>query len=112
MVSISLASLAGSVVGAGLFVNSVSAQNCPTIAPKHAPNVAPGYSANVVLNGLSAPRGLIFDSAGNLLIVEQGLKGVRIAKLSTDGCVASSKQLINDTTVSSCSTNAMYMMLI
>lgn len=55
------------------------------------------------MNGLKTPRGMVFDSQGNLLIVEQGGAGVRLVKL-TDGegtnvCLASSKQLIADASV-------------
>jgi len=76
---------------------------CATVAPKIAPVVAAGYTARVLMNGLKTPRGMLFDSSGNLLIVEQGGAGVRIVKL-TDGdgtnvCVASSKQLIADASV-------------
>ncbi|KAH8791020.1 hypothetical protein BGZ57DRAFT_949007 [Hyaloscypha finlandica] len=73
---------------------------CATISPKYAPVVTAGYTAKVLMNGLTAPRGMLFDSQGNLLIVEQGGAGVRLVKLTHgDGinvCVASSKQLIND----------------
>ena len=36
------------------------------------PSVASGYQAQVVATGLSKPRGLKFDTAGNLLVIEQG----------------------------------------
>ena len=76
---------------------------CATISPKYAPVVTAGYTAKVLMNGLTAPRGMLFDSQGNLLIVEQGGAGVRLVKLTHgDGinvCVASSKQLINDPSV-------------
>jgi glucose/arabinose dehydrogenase len=87
-----------------LLLSRASAQTtCATVAPKFAPVVAAGYTAKVLMNGLKTPRGMIFDSQGNLLIVEQGGAGVRLVKL-TDGdgtnvCVASSKQLIADSSV-------------
>jgi glucose/arabinose dehydrogenase len=82
---------------------SLAQTTCATVSPKYAPVVAAGYNAKVLMNGLKTPRGMLFDSQGNLLIVEQGGAGVRLVKL-TDGdgtnvCVASSKQLIADSSV-------------
>jgi hypothetical protein len=37
-----------------------------------APSVAPGFAARIVANGLTLPRGIVFDTAGNLLVIEQG----------------------------------------
>jgi len=55
------------------------------------------------MNGLKTPRDMVFDSQGNLLIVEQDSAGVRLVKLTDGGgtsvCVASSKQLIADSSV-------------
>ena len=80
------------------------AQKCATINPAYAPTWGSGFSGRVVMNGLKSPRGLVFDSAGNLLIVESGGSGVRLVTLTdnggTDVCVASSKQLISERSVS------------
>ena len=77
---------------------------CATINPTARPNMASGYTALVVMRGLRTPREIIFDQLGQLLVVEQGGGGVRLIKLTdnggTDVCVASSKTLINDATVS------------
>jgi glucose/arabinose dehydrogenase len=79
-------------------------QNCsPITSPAGTPKLAAGYQAKVLMNGLKGPRGMVFDQAGNLLVVERASGGVRQIQL-TDGtgldvCVKSSKQLINDTTV-------------
>ncbi len=77
---------------------------CTVINPQVRPVLASGYTANVVMKGLKTPREIIFDSLGQLLVVEQGGGGVRLIKLTdnggTDVCVASSKTLINDATVS------------
>ncbi|KAF2254542.1 glucose sorbosone dehydrogenase [Trematosphaeria pertusa] len=78
--------------------SSTLAQTCATINPAYAPTWGSGFSGRVVMNGLRTPRGLIFDSLNNLLVVESGGAGVRYIKLTdnggTDVCVASSKQLI------------------
>ena len=92
------------ILTAVLLLPSASAQTaCTPISPRIAPVVAPGYTASVLMNGLKTPRGMLFDSQGNLLIVEQGGAGVRLVKLTDGGgmnvCVASSKQLIADATV-------------
>ncbi|KAF2005836.1 glucose sorbosone dehydrogenase [Amniculicola lignicola CBS 123094] len=84
---------------AGL-ISSAHAQTCATIAPSYAPTWGAGFSGRVVLKGLSQPRGIIFDSLNNMLVVESGGAGVRYIKLTdnggTDVCAASSKQLINE----------------
>ncbi|KAF2262210.1 soluble quino protein glucose dehydrogenase [Lojkania enalia] len=81
-------------------ISQVFGQSCATINPVFNPTWSSGFSGRVVMNGLRTPRGLVFDTLGNLLIVESGGAGVRYVKLQdnggTDVCVASSKQLINE----------------
>ena len=66
-------------------------------------SVASGYAAAVVATGLTKPRSVEIDSAGSLLVLEQG-KGLSSHVLQDDGgaCVSikSSKFLIQDTNVS------------
>jgi glucose/arabinose dehydrogenase len=92
-----------SAVAAAVLLPTALAQSCSTISPAHAPTMASGYSSSVVMNGLKSPRGIVWDSAGNLLIVEAGGAGVRWVKLTDNGgtsvCVSSSKQLISDSAV-------------
>lgn len=59
-----------------------------TIAPQNAaPSVAPGFRVEVVVNQLTRPRSLHFDSEGALLVVESS-QGVKRIKLTGDGsCV-------------------------
>jgi glucose/arabinose dehydrogenase len=63
-----------------------------------APIVADGWSFQLVATGLTSPRGILFDSNGGLLVVQQGL-GVIHLSLSDNGstCVEVSKttNLIN-----------------
>ncbi|EOA92137.1 uncharacterized protein SETTUDRAFT_18787 [Exserohilum turcica Et28A] len=54
---------------------------------------AKGWKATKVAGGLTQPRGLIFDTAGNLLIVQNGF-GITAHKVSDSGCLESSKTLI------------------
>jgi glucose/arabinose dehydrogenase len=77
---------------------------CPSsIAPAHgAPSVAPGFRVQVVANNLQRPRSIQFDSAGGLLVVEQGY-GISRLQLSGDGaCVrqsGSTQVVVNDNEV-------------
>ena len=74
-----------------------------TIAPRHAPSVAPGYTVQVVASGLRDPRGIIFDSSGHLLVVQQGY-GISSLNLTDNGgaCVTAGQptDLIVDEAVS------------
>ncbi|KAF2472212.1 soluble quino protein glucose dehydrogenase [Lindgomyces ingoldianus] len=55
-----------------------------TIAPKNAlPSVATGWNVQVVASGLKDPRGIIFDSSGHLLVVQQGY-GISSLRLTND----------------------------
>ncbi|KAI5861510.1 hypothetical protein GGS23DRAFT_136983 [Durotheca rogersii] len=69
--------------------------SCPNVPPIRYPfNLAPGWSATKVLGKLTSPRSLVVDSAGRLLIVEQGV-GVSQHLVDPDGCVAGSRNLIS-----------------
>jgi glucose/arabinose dehydrogenase len=64
--------------------------DCPadTGGPKYAPPVvAKGFTARVLISGLTRPRGMVFDTEGNLLVV-QNRKDITAIQLSNDGgCV-------------------------
>ena len=49
--------------------SSCSATLTPTNSVQ--PSVASGYRAQLIATGLSSPRSIAFDKAGNLLVVEQ-----------------------------------------
>jgi glucose/arabinose dehydrogenase len=55
--------------------------------------VATGWAAVKVKGDMISARGVIFDSAGNLLVVESG-KGITAHTLDATGCIVSSKTLI------------------
>jgi glucose/arabinose dehydrogenase len=57
-----------------------------------APSMAPGYTGRIVASGLTKPRSLLFDSNGNLLVVESG-KGISVITLDDAGgsCVGIAK---------------------
>jgi hypothetical protein len=48
-----------------------------------------------VLGRLSTPRGIAMDTKGNLIVIERN-KGVTGHTLNADGCVTSSKTIIQD----------------
>lgn len=68
-----------------------------------APSVAPGYEARLVAGGLESPRGIQFDSAGHLLVVEEG-RGVTALTFADGGgaCVQESRRqaVVDDSDVS------------
>ena len=82
-----------------------SAPTCSTtLTPKNAaPSIASGWETRVVATGLTNPRGIIFDSSGHLLVVQQG-KGIGSLSLTDNGgaCVIAGQpsDVILDGTVS------------
>ncbi|OAG37787.1 hypothetical protein AYO21_08030 [Fonsecaea monophora] len=54
------------------------------------PSLASGYQMQVVATGLSKPRGIRLDNAGNLIVVEQGRGVISVHTLNEDtaGCVS------------------------
>jgi hypothetical protein len=56
-----------------------------------------GFTFRLLTNKLSKPRGMVFDTAGNLLVVESG-KGITALKLKDEGdiclSVASDPQVV------------------
>lgn len=74
-------------------------------APKNGikPVAASGYNFSVVANGLTKPRSIQFDSAGNLLVLQAG-KGIISLQLDDAGgaCVwaASNQTVVSNTAVS------------
>ena len=85
------------------FSTPIAAQNCQAApAQRFQTQMASGFTSKVLLSGLRSPRGIVFDTAGNLLIVEQGGGGVRLVTLAESGgsvCVTTSKQIIADSSV-------------
>lgn len=81
---------------------SYSAASCSATltASYAAPSVANGYTALLVAQNLTKPRGLKFDSAGNLLVVEQNV-GVTALIPSDGDCpgFTSKKRIITDGTL-------------
>ncbi|PGG98607.1 hypothetical protein AJ79_08811 [Helicocarpus griseus UAMH5409] len=68
--------------------------SCPNGGnPRFPGATADGWGSVKVLGGLTSPRGITFDTAGNLLIVENG-KGITGHRLDENGCVASSSTVI------------------
>lgn len=96
-------SLSGAALVAIVAAQSSSSPCSTTITPSYAtPSVAPGYSARIIANGLTKPRGLIFDQSGHLLVIQQGY-GLTSLSLNDNGgscvSVASKKDIVRDTGV-------------
>jgi len=65
-------------------------------SPAFQGKLAAGWKATKVLGGLTLPRQIVFDPAGNMLVVQAG-KGITYHTMTPEGCVASSKTLISQT---------------
>jgi glucose/arabinose dehydrogenase len=57
-------------------------------------NQAKGWKATKVAGGLTQPRDLVLDNAGNLLVVQNGL-GISAHRIGPDGCFETSKVIIS-----------------
>lgn len=87
-----------------LFTSTSVAQNsCSGAFAETDPAIAAkGFSAHVIARNLTNPRGIVFDSEGNLLVLEK-FKGVTALKLKDEGgCVGveSKVQVVSDGNVS------------
>ncbi|KAK3316302.1 hypothetical protein B0H66DRAFT_576241 [Apodospora peruviana] len=73
-------------IAALLFALRAASQSCSNVptASYPAPVVADGYNAQLIITGLSSPRGMIFDQKGALLVVEKGA-GVTHITLQDNG---------------------------
>jgi hypothetical protein len=82
----------------------VLTQSCSTtLSAKYpAPSLASGYAARIVAQGLTKPRGIIFDSSGHLLVVQQGY-GLTSLSLNDGGgscvTVGNKADIIKDSSV-------------
>ncbi|KAF2663046.1 iron reductase domain protein [Lophiostoma macrostomum CBS 122681] len=56
--------------------------------------LASGWKATKVLGGLTNPRSIQFDTAGNMLLVQAG-KGITYHAIGSDGCITSTKTLVS-----------------
>ena len=90
-----------------VLVLRVAGQACEANpAPRNGinPVAAAGYHFSVVANGLTKPRSIQFDNAGNLLVLQAG-KGIESLQLADAGgsCVwaASRETVVSNTAVSS-----------
>lgn len=95
--------LAGAVLH--ISVANASDDSCSNVlVPSYsAPVVGSGWTAQLVVTNLTKPRGIIFDSDGHLLVVQQGVGviGITFKNESTE-CLetAGSGSIINNSDVS------------
>ncbi|KAF2717708.1 soluble quino protein glucose dehydrogenase [Polychaeton citri CBS 116435] len=72
--------------------NAQSSSCSPSLTASYpAPSVADGFTARLVANNLTSPRGIHFDNAGNLLVVEQEV-GITALIFSSDDCTSLSNR--------------------
>jgi glucose/arabinose dehydrogenase len=85
-----------------VLATQVAAQ-CPGVTGRYQPKMGLGYNSSVFATGLKTPRGIVVDTAGNVLVVEQNGGSVRRIVVKDQGniaCVDTSKVLISDGSVS------------
>ncbi|KAF2196480.1 cellulose binding iron reductase-like protein [Delitschia confertaspora ATCC 74209] len=63
-------------------------------SPSFQGTLASGWKATKVLGGLTSPRQIVFDTKGNMLVVQAG-KGISYHVMTPEGCVSSTKMLIS-----------------
>lgn len=85
------------IVYAAVQVTSAPASSSctSTLQPSYpAPSLAPGYKAQLIAQNLTKPRGLIFDSDGQLLVVQQqvGITSLSIQDQDGNGCLTVTKK--------------------
>jgi len=86
------------VGGIGAQSSSASASACAsTIPPRHGqPSVAAGWNVQVVASGLTDPRGMVFDSEGGLLVVQQGRGIARVRFTEDEGACVRAEGNVED----------------
>src|SRR5438046_4674520 len=77
-----------------------STTTCSALKPSYsAPSIASGYLAAPIATGLFKPRGIIFDTEGRILVVQQG-RGIVGLTLNDGGgtcmSVKENKELVQD----------------
>ncbi|KAF2185584.1 iron reductase domain protein [Zopfia rhizophila CBS 207.26] len=76
-------------------VSSAMPSSCTGVNAPAFPGVtAPGWRAVKVAGNLIQPRGIVWDSAGNLLVV-QNSEGISAHAVGPDGCMTSTKTIIS-----------------
>ncbi|EJD41614.1 soluble quino protein glucose dehydrogenase [Auricularia subglabra TFB-10046 SS5] len=80
-------------VSAALVVSMMDAVLAAFVTPRFALNTTTGWTVKGVANGLVRPRSLFFDTAGHLLVVDNGV-GILGFTLSKDGSVASGPTVV------------------
>lgn len=69
--------------------------SCPGAgSPAFQGNLAAGWKATKIIGGMTSPRSIQFDNAGNMLVLQSG-KGISYHKMGADGCVTSTKMLVS-----------------
>jgi len=71
-------------------------ESCPGVAAARFPiQAADGWKVVKLAQGLTTPRDIVVDKKNNLLVIENG-KGLSAHTFGSNGCIASSKLIINN----------------
>jgi len=97
--------LHSAAIACGVWTSAASAACSTNLKASYpAPVLNDGWSAQLIAQGLTAPRGILFDSNGGLLVVQQG-SGIIHFTWTDDGstCLTDPQKtfLVNSTDVSS-----------
>lgn len=68
-------------------------QSSNSLSWSHPPKFQDGIHGTVIYNGLKSPRGLRYDGAGHLLVVEP-TKGIVALSENSDGCSGWTKKVV------------------
>src|SRR3569833_3439422 len=60
-------------------------QPCLNATSEFPAAMAPGYTSKVILSGLTGARGIVFDTAGSILVVSQGSGIVHLSLSNSSG---------------------------
>ncbi|KUJ15013.1 soluble quino protein glucose dehydrogenase [Mollisia scopiformis] len=95
--------IALALLGFTAAVPTLEKRACPSMKAAYTPVMGSGYTATVIANGMKAPREIIFDPLGNLLVLDQGGLGVRWVQITDNGgldvCGATAKTIVSDSTL-------------
>ncbi|KAG8167462.1 hypothetical protein KVR01_003151 [Diaporthe batatas] len=81
---------------AGVDAGLITKRQCPgALTPTYpAPKLAQGWTAQLIANGVTSARGLVFDSSGALLVAQANTGITRITFTESGGCLTATKKTL------------------
>jgi glucose/arabinose dehydrogenase len=86
------------VAAAALLAEHVAGQTCAAVSGTITPKMASGFRTSRIASGLSGPRHIVIDTAGNLLVAEQrggNIKRLVLQDSGEDVCVTSTTVVLS-----------------